>query len=96
MNKLEILEKLLECIDSVVLKKELITLGFGLVETVTSPDYHTEKDQGTEGEETCIYFNPNENLYIKIITITDSYGDIEMIRTIKFVEPITKTVNVYE
>lgn len=96
MNKLEILEKLLEDITPTSITNRLAVFKFGIVEEEQSTGYYDEKSQGDYGINTVIYYNPEENLYIQIIKETDSYGENEYIKSIKYVTPISKTVTIYE
>lgn len=96
MNKLEILEKLLEDITPDSITNRLALFKFGLVEEEQSTGYYDEKSQGDYGITTAIYYNSEQNLYLQVTKETDSYGDNEYIKSIKYVTPIFKTVTVYE
>lgn len=43
-----------------------------------------------------IYDLGTENLFLKIVTYNDSYGQYEMIRSIQFVTPTEKLVKVFD
>lgn len=51
-------------------------------------------EQGAEGQSYEIY--EYKGMFIKLDVRTDSYGDNEFVRGVQFVEPIEKTVLVYE
>jgi hypothetical protein len=96
MNKLEILEKILEDLNPSAITNRLALFKFGLVEEETSTGYYDEKSQGDYGILTSVYYNNEENLYLQVTKETDSYGENEHIKSIKYVTPISKTVTIYE
>ena len=92
--ELQLINKLLknlECIDQKVLK--LIKR-----EDISTPI--PEDGEGSQGDEnvfTKIYQSVEDpNVYIKIEYYTDSYGYGSYIRGVQFVQPIEKTVTVFE
>lgn len=60
-----------------------------------SKNFYDEKSQGEEGERTLI-FDVGEDLFLKVIETSNSYGEESGISSIKFVEEKSKTVKVYE
>lgn len=74
-----------------------------LVESVQREDIDTPiraDDDGRMGEEN-VYSNVYkikgmDNLYLKVIYHTDSYGDGDYVRGVQFVVPVEKTVKIFE
>lgn len=52
------------------------------------------ESQGEEGQEEFV-FKVNDGLYVKVICYSDSYGS-DSYSTVRFVEPIQKTITAYE
>jgi hypothetical protein len=73
-----------------------------LVEFIKKEEINTpisEEDEGIQGEENTsskVYKVKGENVFIKVLYYTDSYGYGEYARGIQFVQPIKKEVIDYE
>lgn len=64
---------------------------------VTKSSYGGEGVQGAEDIYAKVYkIKSEDNLFLKIEYFTDSYGDNESVRSVKFVIPSTKTIQVFE
>lgn len=61
-----------------------------------SIDYYKEKNQGEEGERVQILDIGIEDVYLKVVYKSDSYGSNETLDSIRFVTSTSKTVKVYE
>lgn len=60
-----------------------------------SKDFYDEKPQGDVGERVSV-FNVGEDLFLKVIETSDSYGGGVGVSSVKFVERKQKVVEVYE
>lgn len=67
-----------------------------LISTDESSDYREEKDQGNEGLKIEIFDIGDPEVFVKLRSATDSYGDNEAVKEIKFVTKSNKNVIVYE
>ena len=66
------------------------------VETKQSDNYHEEKNQGEFGVKTEVFKLDFDDLFLKVTTHTDSYGDRETVAKVEFVKPVVKQITVYE
>ncbi len=76
--------------------KDLKNIELKRVSTFESDNFDREKNQGEEGERIDIYDLGEDDLFLQVITSSNSYGDEEGVKSIQFVKPITKTVKGYE
>jgi len=76
--------------------KQLRNIKLKKVSTNQSTDFYEEKTQGDEGERVDVYELGFDDLYLKITTVSDSYGNNESIDSIQFVKPIVKQVTDFE
>ncbi len=76
--------------------KDLRNIKLSKVSTFESEDFYEEKGQSEEGERIDIYDLKMDNLYLKVVTSSDSYGNENGVTSIQFVKPITKQVTDYE
>lgn len=53
-------------------------------------------DQGDEGTKTSIFKLGIEDLHLKVVKVTDSYGDYKGVSSLKIVRPVTKQVTNFE
>lgn len=60
-----------------------------------SKNFYDEKSQGEEGERVLV-FDVGEDLFLKVIETSNSYGEELGIKTVKFVQQFEKTIKVYE
>lgn len=60
-----------------------------------SKNFYDEKSQGEEGERVSV-FNVGEDLFLKVIETSDSYGGGVGVSSVRFVEKKQKVVEVYE
>lgn len=63
--------------------------------SVELDDFERQIEQGRMGKKTEVFEFSNE-LYIKMVTVSDSYGTINGIESIAFVKPVKKEVTIYE
>jgi len=71
--------------------------GNGAIETtvINGLDYDSS-NEGEEGETHYIFnFNKEENIFLKAIVKTDSYGDNERLASLQFVQPVEVKVQNY-
>lgn len=66
------------------------------IETTQSSDYYSEKDQGEVGTKEIIYKLDFDDLHLKVLYISDSYGENETIKSVQFVKAVKKEITVYE
>lgn len=65
--------------------------------SITTDENFGRESQGDEGECVCIFQVKNlEDVFVKIIFTTDSYGEESKEKYVQFVEQKEKTVTVYE
>ncbi len=76
--------------------KNLRNIKLKKVSTTQSDNFYEEKNQGEEGERIDVYELGFDDLFIKITTVSDSYGNNESIDSIQFVKPIVKQVTDFE
>ena len=76
--------------------KSLRNIKLKKVSTNQSDNFYSEKNQGDEGVRIDVYELGFDVLYLKVTTISDSYGDNESIDSIQFVKPIVKQVTDFE
>lgn len=69
---------------------------FSQVAKTESSDYNNEKDQGETGECVEVYRLGVDDLHLKIVRESDSYGDNEHVTQIKFVVPVVKQITDFE
>lgn len=67
-----------------------------LISSDKSGNYHEEKSQGAVGMLIEIYNINEENVFLKVLTESDSYGYNERVTSVQFVSAKTKEVVVYE
>lgn len=66
------------------------------ISTDESADYYEEKNQECEGLKIEIWDIDDPEVFVKVRKATDSYGDNEAVKEIKFVTKSNKNVTVYE
>ena len=76
--------------------KNLRNIKLEKVSTNQSDNFYQEKHQGEEGERIDIYELGFDDLFLKVVTVSDSYGNNELIDSIQFVKPILKQVKDFE
>lgn len=75
--------------------KDLDNLGT-TISTDQSDNYSEEKYPGTEGIKVDIYPTPEKDVFLKVVTACDSYGDNERVKSIQFVAAAEKLVTIFE
>jgi hypothetical protein len=66
-----------------------------IVNVKESPDYYDVKSQGEEGEKITTY-HFKDNIFLQVTEISDSYADNFRIKSISFVTPVIKEVQVWD
>ena len=84
-------------INSILENLDTYNLGkkYKLVSETESKGFHAEKDQGDTGERVLIY-DVGDDLFLRVVEESDSYGYESGIISVKFVQKLEKTVTVYE
>lgn len=71
--------------------------NFGIaISTDQSDNYHEEKEQDTEGIKVEIFPTPEKDVFLKVTTASDSYGDNEHVKSIQFVAATEKIITIFE
>lgn len=66
-----------------------------VVNVKESPNYYNVKSQGEEGEKITTY-HFKDNIFLQVTEISDSYGDNVRVKSISFVTPVLKEVQVWD
>lgn len=69
---------------------------FTLVIEEESDSYERELSQGEEGTKTSVFKLGIEDLHLKVVEVTDSYGDYKGVSSLKIVRPVVKQVTNFE
>ena len=69
---------------------------FNLVAEEKSDSYGRELSQGDEGTKISIFKLGIEDLHLKVVEVTDSYGDYKGVSSLKIVRPVVKQVTNFE
>lgn len=70
--------------------------GALLIDTITISEHTNPPTQGQEGEFHEIYdIGLEDNMLLKVIIMSDSYGFQETVKGVTFVKAISKTVQIY-
>lgn len=85
----------IEKINSILSVMDNFESKFKLISSDKSDGYHDEKSQGEEGLKVDIYDIGEPEIFLKVVTSSDSYGDDEKVSQIQFVTAKVKTVIEY-
>jgi len=76
--------------------KNLNNITLKKVSSNQSKNFYEQKDQGEEGEQIDIYNLGFDDMFLKVITASDSYGTELGVTSLQFVKPIIKQVTDFE
>lgn len=76
--------------------KDLTDIKLRKISSFKPEDYDNEKNDGQTSERIDIYDLEQDDLFLKVVITSDSYGDEKGITSIQFVKPIIKSITDYQ
>lgn len=83
-------------INEILSNLDNLSRTYKLLSNNTSSNYFEEKNMGEEGVKVDIYDVGHPEIFLQVVTNSDSYGGNERVSSIQFVVGKDKTITVYE